>query len=84
MNYDDSHNFDLHEQPNNTVANGGRKLALAALSAVAVVNILVRPGTHSYALLVRRAGHFEWYCMQPCDPFSMSHLGYMRGYITAI
>jgi nitrous oxide reductase len=48
------------------------------------VNILVRPGTHTYTLLVRKSGRFEWYCSQPCDPYSMSHVGYMRGYITSI
>jgi uncharacterized cupredoxin-like copper-binding protein len=48
------------------------------------VNILVRPGTHTYTLFVRKTGRFQWYCSQPCDPFSMSHDGYMRGYITSI
>lgn len=48
------------------------------------VNIMVRPGTHTYTLLVRKSGHFHWYCMQPCDPYSMSHVGYMQGYITSI
>lgn len=48
------------------------------------VNILVRPGTHTYTLLVRQTGRFEWYCSQPCDPYSMSHVGYMRGYITSV
>jgi nitrous oxide reductase len=48
------------------------------------VNILVQPGTHTYTLLVRKTGRFEWYCTQPCDPYSMSHAGYMRGYITSI
>jgi nitrous oxide reductase len=47
------------------------------------VNIIVRPGTHTYTLLVRRTGRFEWYCMMPCDPYSMAHVGYMRGFITA-
>lgn len=48
------------------------------------VNIVVRPGMHTYTLLVRRTGRFEWYCMMPCDPFSMAHVGYMRGFITAL
>jgi nitrous oxide reductase len=47
------------------------------------VSIMVKPGTHTYTLLVRKAGHFQWMCMLPCDPYSMSHDGYMRGYITA-
>ena len=48
------------------------------------VNIIVRPGVHTYTLLVHKQGKFMWMCTQPCDPFSMSHLGYMRGYITSI
>ena len=48
------------------------------------VNILVRPGTHTYTLLVRKTGRFQWYCTQPCDPYSMSHNGYMRGFITSV
>ena len=47
------------------------------------VSIVAKPGTHTYTLLVHRAGRFEWHCMMPCDPYSMSHIGYMRGYITA-
>jgi len=47
------------------------------------VSITVKPGVHSYTLLVRKAGRFEWFCMYPCDPYSMSHVGYMRGYIIA-
>lgn len=48
------------------------------------VNIIVRPGIHTYTLLVHTRGRFEWMCTQPCDPYSMAHLGYMRGYITSI
>lgn len=52
-------------------------------SPQAGVNILVKPGTHTYTLLVNKAGRFEWYCSQPCDPYSMAHNGYMRGTITS-
>lgn len=27
-------------------------------------------------------GKYQWYCMEPCDPWAMAHNGYMRGYIT--
>ncbi|MBS1886412.1 MAG: hypothetical protein JSU06_04410 [Actinobacteria bacterium] len=27
-------------------------------------------------------GTFLWYCAMPCDPWAMSHVGYMRGYVT--
>ncbi|HTZ88205.1 MAG TPA: hypothetical protein VMB05_16185 [Solirubrobacteraceae bacterium] len=52
-------------------------------STAAGVSIVVMPGTHTYTLLVRKAGRFKWVCAYPCDPFSMGHLGYMQGYITA-
>lgn len=48
------------------------------------VNIIVRPGLHTYTLLLHKQGRFEWICTYPCDPYSMAHLGYMRGYITSV
>jgi heme/copper-type cytochrome/quinol oxidase subunit 2 len=48
------------------------------------VNIVVKPGTHSYTLLVTKSGVFQWHCNYPCDPYSMMHDGYMRGTITSI
>jgi heme/copper-type cytochrome/quinol oxidase subunit 2 len=48
------------------------------------VNIVAKPGTHSYTLLVQKSGVYQWYCNYPCDPYSMMHSGYMRGTITAI
>jgi plastocyanin len=47
------------------------------------VNIIVQPGTHEYKLTVDKPGTYEWHCIFPCDPWSMEHVGYMRGYITA-
>lgn len=29
-----------------------------------------------------KPGKYEWWCAMPCDPFAMSHVGYMRGYVT--
>ena len=52
-------------------------------SGEAGVNIVVMPGTHTYTVVVHQAGHFKWVCAAECDPFSMSHVGYMQGYITA-
>jgi hypothetical protein len=53
-------------------------------SPAAGVNIVIRPGTHTYTLLVHRSGVFRWYCNYPCDPYSMMHDGYMRGTITSV
>jgi heme/copper-type cytochrome/quinol oxidase subunit 2 len=48
------------------------------------VNLVIRPGRHTYTLLVHKTGRFQWYCMEPCDPYAMSHTGYMRGDITSV
>jgi len=52
-------------------------------SPQAGVNITVQPGTHTYTLVVHEAGHFTWDCILECDPWAMTHIGYMSGYITA-
>jgi hypothetical protein len=64
---------------NNTDTSDHSITALAA-----GVNIVVRPGTHTYTLLVKKQGRFSWICTFPCDPYSMTHVGYMRGYITSV
>ena len=30
----------------------------------------------------QRAGSYEWFCALPCDPWAMSHLGFMKGHVT--
>ena len=30
----------------------------------------------------KKAGRYAWWCAVPCDPWAMSHDGYMRGYVT--
>jgi heme/copper-type cytochrome/quinol oxidase subunit 2 len=78
-------NFEVQAgQPIKLVINNTDSSPHSITAPDAGVNILVRPGTHTYTLLVRKAGRFEWYCSQPCDPYSMSHAGYMRGNITSI
>jgi Cupredoxin-like domain len=51
------------------------------------VSIIVKPGTHTYTLLVDRVGRFFWYCAYPCDSdaagWAMKNPGFMSGYITA-
>ena len=53
-------------------------------SPAAGVNIVIKPGTHTYTLVVHKTGVFQWYCNYPCDPYSMMHDGYMRGTITSV
>ena len=51
------------------------------------VNIVVKPGVHTYELVVKEKGRFSWFCVIPCDDktngWAMQHAGYMAGYITA-
>jgi heme/copper-type cytochrome/quinol oxidase subunit 2 len=28
-----------------------------------------------------KKGSYLWWCALPCDPWAMSHVGYMRGYV---
>jgi cupredoxin-like protein len=30
----------------------------------------------------QKAGRYEWFCALPCDPWAMSHDGFMRGYVS--
>jgi plastocyanin len=46
------------------------------------VNIVVKPGTHTYTLVVKQPGRYLWFCTFPCDEWAMQHPGYMSGYIT--
>ncbi|HEY7836289.1 MAG TPA: hypothetical protein VIB59_02410 [Solirubrobacteraceae bacterium] len=51
------------------------------------VNIVVKPGIHTYEIVVKEKGRFSWFCVIPCDEdtngWAMQHAGYMAGYITA-
>jgi hypothetical protein len=51
------------------------------------VNIIIKPGIHTYELVVKEKGRFSWFCVIPCDDkgngWAMQHAGYMSGYITA-
>jgi hypothetical protein len=51
------------------------------------VNIVVKPGVHTYEVVVKEKGRFSWFCVIPCDDesngWAMQHAGFMSGYITA-
>jgi hypothetical protein len=51
------------------------------------VNVIVKPGVHTYEIVVKEKGRFSWFCVIPCDDkgngWAMQHAGYMSGYITA-
>ena len=71
-------------QPVKLVINNTDTSDHSITAMAAGVNIVVKPGQHTYTLLVQKQGRFSWICTFPCDPYSMTHVGYMRGYITSI
>jgi hypothetical protein len=77
-------NFYVHAgQSIKLVINNTDDAAHSIVAPGAGVSIMVKPGTHTYTLLIRKAGRFSWFCGMPCDPYSMAHDGYMRGFIIA-
>ncbi len=52
------------------------------------VNAQVTPGSQTspshvtFTIHPTKAGTFAWHCATPCDPWSMSHVGYMEGFVT--
>ena len=78
-------NFDVRAgQPVKLVINNTDSSSHSITAPGAGVNIVIKPGLHTYTLLVHGTGRFAWFCSFPCDPYSMSHPGYMRGYITSV
>lgn len=51
------------------------------------VNLVIKPGVHTYEIVVKEKGRFSWFCLIPCDDtangWAMQHAGYMAGFITA-
>jgi plastocyanin len=39
------------------------------------------PGKLTFTFTAK-PGKYQWICIMPCDPWAMTHNGYMRGYIT--
>jgi hypothetical protein len=50
------------------------------------VNLVIKPGVHTYEIVVKEKGRFSWFCLIPCDEdtngWAMQHAGYMAGFIT--
>lgn len=42
------------------------------------------PGRVTFTLDAKKAGRYDWWCEMPCDPWSMTHNGYMRGAIVVV
>lgn len=69
------HNYD--EATHTFTSTGlGTNQTIAAGSAT-------RPSTTTFTFTApAKKGSYEWHCLMPCDPWAMSHAGYMKGAVT--
>lgn len=69
VNYDPSpHTFTMTAQNVNAIIPGGSASA---------------PSRTTFTFSApSRPGKYLWFCGVPCDPYSMAHIGFMRGYVT--
>jgi uncharacterized cupredoxin-like copper-binding protein len=42
------------------------------------------PSKTTFTFTAPKAGKFLWWCALPCDSYSMSHVGFMRGYVNVV
>ena len=54
------------------------------------VNVIVaagsaaRPATATFTFTASKAGSYRWRCLGNCDPWAMSHLGFMTGIVRVV
>lgn len=69
------HNYDV-AQHTFTAPGIGVEQIIAAGSETA-------PSTTTFTFKApSKPGQYDWHCMMPCDPWAMSHVGYMKGVVT--
>lgn len=71
------------DQPVKLVVNNTDDVPHGVMAEAAGVTLVLKPRTHTFTFMVRKPGKYAWHCFDPCDPVSMAHMGYMRGFITA-
>lgn len=61
----------------------------SSLSSSQLINQMIpagsadSPSTTTFTFIApSSAGRYSWWCAMPCDPYAMSHVGFMRGYVT--
>ena len=42
------------------------------------------PSKTTFTFTPKKSGKYLWWCALPCDPWAMSHVGYMRGYVKVV
>jgi plastocyanin len=89
-------NFTVHAGDKVTVTvdnydEGSHTFTSSTLTTAGVMNVMIpagsekSPHTTTFTFTApATAGKYLWWCAMPCDPWAMSHIGYMRGYVTVV
>lgn len=69
LNYDDSsHSFSSSSLKVNALIKGGKSS---------------KPSKTTFSFVApKKSGKYQWWCAMPCDPWAMSHNGFMRGIVS--
>lgn len=43
-----------------------------------------KPSVTTFSFTAKKAGTYDWFCAAGCDPWAMTHLGFMRGRVTVV
>jgi plastocyanin len=55
---------------------------MLGLNVTVAAGASTEPATTTFTFTApARTGSYMWFCAKPCDPWAMSHLGYMRGVV---
>jgi plastocyanin len=89
-------NFTVHSGDKVTVTvynydTGSHTFTSPTLSAAGLINEMIPAGTENAPhkttftfTAPSQTGKYLWWCAMPCDPWAMTHIGYMRGYVTVV
>jgi plastocyanin len=85
-------NFTVHagQTVNVTVSNyddAPHSFTAPSLGVNETIGGATKAGAHTVHFAFKapsKAGSYQWWCALPCDPWAMSHDGYMRGHITVV
>jgi uncharacterized cupredoxin-like copper-binding protein len=77
INHDDgAHSFTSPALHVNAVIVGGKDIEAAKEGAEKI-----KPSKTTFSFIAKKRGRFAWHCALPCDPWAMTHVGYMKGFV---
>lgn len=77
-------NFHLTaNQPNTITVTNSDDMPHTLTSPTLKVNLTIPANGSASVTVTPKPGTYLWFCALPCDPWAMSHDGYMRGHILA-